>query len=222
MDAPLKRPVNLTEIAMSIVKSRSRRMDAAERRQDIVVAASRIAVGEGLERVTAKRVAEELGVVPGLINHYFGSVDDLVAAAFGHAAETERAIVFLAASGGVSALDDISRLLRSFLHPDRDPVSLLWLDAWQASRRRPPLLAEVVRQMEADTGQLAELIARGVESGHFVVVDCASAALRIMALIDGLSIRAATRSEIDYSVVAELVVSTVESDLGLAPGELGV
>ena len=213
-------PVNLTGIAMSIVGSRSRRMDPAERRQEIVAAASRVAVGEGLQRVTAKRVAEELGVVPGLINHYFGSVDDLVAAAFGHAAEAERALVFGAALSGTGPLDELNRLLTGFLQPDRDPVSLLWLDAWQASRRRPALLTEVVRQMEADTAQLAILIRRGIESGHFITADAASTALRIMALIDGLSIQAATRAQIDYSVVAELVVSTIRSELGLAPEEL--
>jgi len=195
-------------------------MDPAERRHEIVAAASRIAVGEGLERVTAKRVAAELGVVPGLINHYFGSVDDLVAAAFGHAAEAERAVVFGTVSAGTGPLDELNRLLAAFLQPDRDPVSLLWLDAWQASRRRPALLTEVVRQMEADTAQLSMLITRGIESGQFVTVDAASTALRIMALIDGLSIQAATRTQIDYSVVVELVVSTIQSELGLAPGEL--
>ena len=195
-------------------------MDPAERRREIVAAASLVAVGEGLERVTAKRVAEELGVVPGLINHYFGSVDDLVAAAFGHAAEAERAVVYGAVSAGAGPLDELNRLLAAFLQPDRDLVSLLWLDAWQASRRRPALLAEVVRQMEADTTQLSMLITRGVESGHFVTVDAASTALRIMALIDGLSIQASTRAQIDYSMVADLVLSTIQSELGLAPGEL--
>jgi len=194
-------------------------MDPAERRQEIVAAASRVAVGEGLERVTAKRVAAEVGVVPGLINHYFGSVDDLVAAAFGYAAAAERAVVFGVVPPGTGAVDELNRLLAAFLQPDRDPVSLLWLDAWQASRRRPALLAEVVRQMEADTAQLALLIGRGIESGQFTSDDAASTALRIMALIDGLSIQAATRAQIDYSVVAEMVVSMIQSELGLTPGE---
>lgn len=205
---------------MSIVGTRPRRRDPDERRQEIIVAASRIAVGEGLERVTAKRVAAELGVVPGLINHYFGSVDDLVAAAFGQAAETERAILFGAAAHGTTPLEVLTRLFAGFLHPDRDPVSLLWLDAWQASRRRPALLAEVVRQMDADTARLAELITFGIEAGSLAPVDARSAALGIMALIDGLSIRAATRAHIDYTAVAELVVRTIEGELGLAPGEL--
>jgi len=64
------------------------------------------------------------------------------------------------------------------------------------------------------------LITRGIESGHFVTVDAASTALRIMALIDGLSIQAATRAQIDHSAVVDLVVGTIQSELGLAPGQL--
>jgi AcrR family transcriptional regulator len=207
---------------MSIVGTRPRRRDPDERRHEIILAASRIAVGEGLERVTAKRVASELGVVPGLINHYFGSVDDLVAAGFGNAAESERAVLFGAAARATTPLDALTRLFAGFLHADRDPVSLLWLDAWQASRRRPALLAEVVRQMDADTARLAELITFAIEAGSLAPVDAPSAALGIMALIDGLSIRAATRAQIDYTAVAELVVRTIEGELGLAPGQLAV
>lgn len=205
---------------MSIVTSRTRRMDPVERRAEIVAAASLIAVGEGLEAVTAKRVAKEVGVTPGLIGHYFSVADDLVAAAFGHAAAAERVLIFEAASHAVTASDAMKRLIAVYLDPGRDPVSLLWLDAWQASRRRPALLNEVVRQMEADTSRLAKLIQRGIGSGQFVAVNATSTALRIMSLIDGSSIRAAVRGQIDYSVVADLVSRTVESELGLASGQL--
>jgi hypothetical protein len=44
------------------------------------------------------------------------------------------------------------RLLNAWLYQDRDPVNLLWLDAWQVSRQRPALMAEVGRQMNADLG----------------------------------------------------------------------
>ena len=63
-----------------------KRKPPAERREEIVAAASRLAVEEGLERLTLRRVAEALGVVPGLVNHYFPVAEDLAAAAFGFAA----------------------------------------------------------------------------------------------------------------------------------------
>jgi AcrR family transcriptional regulator len=205
---------------MSIAKLPARRKDPIERRAEIVESASRIAVDEGLERVTAKRVAEGLGVVPGLVNHYFAAVDDLVAASFGYAAQAERAEVYAVAYREGRPLDQLRRLLKEFLDPARDAVSLLWLDAWQASRRRPALLREVVAQMEADATELSGLIAAGVENSDFRVTDPASVAVVIMSLIDGLSIQAVTRSQIDYRTVSHMVVRTIETELGLSSGDL--
>jgi AcrR family transcriptional regulator len=205
---------------MSIAKPATRRKNPAERQAEIVAAASRIAVSEGLERVTAKRVAAELGVVPGLVNHYFAAVDDLVAASFGFAAEAERAQVYGAAWLASRPKDQLRRLLAELLDPARDAVSLLWLDAWQGSRRRPALLREVVAQMEADAQELARLIQGGVDASEFHVEDAREAALGIMALIDGLSVQAATRTQIDYVSVSRLVIRTTEAELGLAAGSL--
>jgi AcrR family transcriptional regulator len=206
---------------MSIAKPATRRKNPAERQAEIVETASRIAVSEGLERVTAKRVAAELGVVPGLVNHYFAAVDDLVAASFGFAAEAERAQIYGAAWLARRPQDQLRRLLAELLDPARDAVSLLWLDAWQGSRRRPALLREVVAQMEADAGELARMIQGGVDASEFHVEDAREAALGIMALIDGLSVQAATRTQIDYASVSRLVIRTTEAELGLAAGSLG-
>ena len=59
------------------------------------------------------------------------------------------------------------RLLSAWLHADRDPVSLLWLDAWQASRRRPALKDEVARQMATDLDRLSALVIAGIAVGDF-------------------------------------------------------
>jgi AcrR family transcriptional regulator len=208
------------EIVMSIAKAPARRKDPVERRAEIVAMASRIALGEGLERVTAKHVADELGVVPGLVNHYFGAVDDLVAASFRYAVLEERAEIYGAAYVATRPLDQLRRLMAEFLIPDRDAVSLLWLDAWQASRRRPALLVEVVAQMDADSAAMAGLIEAGVAAGDFRTDDPLSAATRIMALVDGWSVQAVTRSKIDYSTVSAMVIRTTEFELGLKPGGL--
>ncbi|MFE6993528.1 TetR/AcrR family transcriptional regulator, partial [Streptomyces pharetrae] len=69
----------------SVPRKRTRK-DPAARRAEIVDAAAGVALREGLECVTLRRVAEELDVRPGLISHYFPSADDLVAEAFGSAA----------------------------------------------------------------------------------------------------------------------------------------
>jgi len=209
---------------MSRVTSRpqatARRKPASERLAEIVEAAAAIAVAEGLDRVTAKRVAAELGVFPGLVSHYFATADELVATAFAHAAATEREQIFGHAALARRPVDRMRRLLNAWLHQDRDPVSLLWLDAWQASRRRPALMAEVGRQMNADLDRLSAVIADGITVGDFPVERPGEPALQILSLIDGLSVQAATRETLDYTAVRAMVIATTERLLALPPGTL--
>ncbi|WP_139058538.1 TetR/AcrR family transcriptional regulator, partial [Streptomyces prasinopilosus] len=61
----------------------------AERRNEIVTTAARIGLTEGLECVTLRRVADELGVQSGLVGHYFPAADKLVAEAFTSATMAE-------------------------------------------------------------------------------------------------------------------------------------
>jgi AcrR family transcriptional regulator len=199
-------------------QSAVRRKPATERRAEITETAASIAVSEGLDKLTAKRVAETLGVVPGLVTHYFATADELVAAAFAHAATQERQDLFGRAGAAGLPRDQMRRLLAAWLHEDRDPVSLLWLDAWQASRRRPALRDEVTRQMIADLDRLSALIREG--TGDFRVADPRETAIQILGLIDGLSVQAATRSTLDYAPVRDMVIITAERLLGLGPGTL--
>jgi hypothetical protein len=99
-------------------------------------------------------------------------------------------------------------------------VSLLWLDAWQASRRRPALMAEVGRQMNADLDRLSAVIADGIAVGDFPVEQPGEPALQILSLIDGLSVQAATRQTLDYAPVRSMVIATAERLLALPPGTL--
>ena len=198
----------------------ARRKPASERLAEIIETAAAIAVAEGLDRVTAKRVAADLGVFPGLVSHYFATADELVAAAFANAAAGEREQIFGRALLADRPVDQIRRLLDAWLHRDRDPVSLLWLDGWQASRRRPALLAEVGRQMNTDLDRLSAVIAAGIAAGDFQIGDPRAPALQILSLIDGQSVQAATREILDYAPVRAMVITTTERLLALPPGTL--
>ncbi|AMM21409.1 hypothetical protein AX769_16330 [Frondihabitans sp. PAMC 28766] len=195
-----------------------RRKSPVERRDEIVEAASRLAIGDGLGAVTAKRVAQDLGVVPGLVTHYFSSIDDLVAAAFVLAAARERDELYASARAAAptSVAGQLGALLDSYVDPGRDTISLLWLDAWQDSRRRPALADAVEGQMLLDYDALAELIEEGIVSDGLLVPDPREAAVSVMALVDGLSIRAAVRDRIDYAPVVEVFTETASRLLGLA------
>ena len=205
---------------MSSLPSAARRKPPEERRAEIIEAAASIALADGLDRVTARRVAEALGVFPGLINHYFRSADDLVAAAFAYAAASEHEQVFTYAEAAATRPEQIARLLQEWLSSDHDAMSLLWLDAWQASRLRPTLRNAVTEQMNVDLTRLEALIHAGIDERQLQVGDVAAAALQIMALVDATSIQAAVRATFDYTPVFRMAIDTAATILGLPPGAL--
>src|SRR5690349_4318681 len=165
-----------------------RRKPTAERRAEIVAAACEIALVDGLDSVTLRRVADTLGVVPGLVSHYFPAADGLVAEAFADVMTHDRdqtfAMIEAAAPG---SLDQLRELLRYMASDERDQISLLWLDAWHGARQRPALQAALVTQMQAWDSRLADLVAAGAGTGEFRTADPLRAARRILATIDGLT-----------------------------------
>jgi len=200
-------------------KARVRR-SAEDRRQEIATAATRLALSEGLDQVTLRRLAEELDVAGSLVSHYFPAVDDLLAEAFAAAAKAELEAIF----AGIDAIDDpldaLRTLLRSLVEEERDSLSTLWIDAWHAGRRRPALAAEVARQTDEWNARLAELLQRGCDAGRFRAAHPRVAAARVMAVIDGLSVHSTVRGTLDYESVEQLVFVVAESELGLPRGAL--
>jgi len=205
---------------MKTAERRKKRKPPEERRLDIIEAAARIAIEEGLESLTLRRVAEALGIVPGLVNHYFPAVDDLAACAFAHAAATERDGIFASLPAEAGPLAQMRGVLTLLLDDSSDAISLLWLDAWQASRRRPALRAEVATQMHGWQSRMGGLIEAGTAAGAFKPGEATPRAMRIMALIDGFSIQAAMREAIAYDTVREMVVTTIARELGVLPSAL--
>lgn len=185
-----------------------------------MVAAGELAMAHGLEALTLRRVAEVLGVFPGLVSHYFPVAEDLVAAAFGHVAEGERAQVEALVAGAGTPLAGMRALIDTLLSQEQDGVGLLWLDAWNAARRRPALHDEVTRQMAGWHALAVGLIERGRHAGAFRVTDPEATATVLLAAIDGLSMQAALRPGLDHPVVRRWVIATAERELGLAPGAL--
>lgn len=184
-------------------------------------AATRIALQDGLDQVTLRSIAVDLGVVGSLVSHYFPSVDDLLAEAFAGAAVAELEEIFAAVDQAETPLERLRLLLRRLVDDERDEISTLWIDAWHAGRRRPALNAEVARQTEAWNDRLAVLVEAGREAGQFETDNVRTAAARIMAVVDGLSVQATMRGTIDYESVEELVFVVAESELGLPRHTLG-
>ena len=192
------------------------RRSAEDRRAEIVAAATRLALAEGLDQVTLRSVAVELDVVGSLVSHYFPSVDQLLAEAFAGAAQAELEQIFGEVEDVEPPREALARLLRRLVDEERDAISTLWIDAWHAGRRRPAVNEKVAEYTEAWNSRLAALIERGGFG-----TDARRSAARIMAVVDGLTVQAVIRGTIDYKAVEELVFAVAEGELGLARGTLG-
>jgi len=192
------------------------RRSAENRRAEIVDAARRIALSDGLDHVTLRSVAIDLGITGGLVSHYFPAVDALLAEAFGDAAGAEFDQVFAEVDAIGSPVEALSTLLHRLVDRSRDDVNTLWIDAWHAGKRRPALEAEVVHQTERWIERLTGLLERGRAAGQFRTAHPRTTAVRIMAVLDGLNVQVTQRGTIDYESVAQLVFLIAEIELGLA------
>lgn len=187
---------------------------------EIASAAAHIALREGLERITLRRVADEVGVRPGLISHYFPEVDGLVATAFDHAAEVERTAMYAddprpAADRLVSFLDDV-------LSPDSVDFSRLWLSARIASRYNSALRHTLTQQEKLNRDLLTALIRTGVDNGEFTCATPERSALLLLVLVDATSTYANEEVTEVTSLVGALLFETAERELGLSPGALSL
>jgi AcrR family transcriptional regulator len=196
------------------------RKSAEDRRAEIVSAATRLSLSDGLDQVTLRSIAVELGIVGSLVSHYFPSVDDLLAETFAGAASAELEELMSEVEEAETGVAAMALLLRRLVDDARDNVTALWLDAWHAGRRRPALRDEVVRQTRQWNDRVTALVERGRVAGEFTVADPHAAAVRIMAVVDGLCVQPA-RGTIDYKSVEQLVFVVAESELGLDQGSLG-
>ncbi|MFJ4840399.1 TetR/AcrR family transcriptional regulator [Streptomyces sp. NPDC088746] len=203
----------------SVSHKRIRRSPAA-RRAEIVAAASTVALREGLECITLRRIADDLGVRPGLISHYFPAVEDLVAEAYGDAAGSELDSLLPADRAGATPTQHLARFFARATGETYDDISRLWLNARHLSRYRPLLRDRVVAQENAWRGRLEGVIREGVAQGEFRTEDALVTAVQILVVIDGLGAHANTATEERPPELARMAVLTAERGLGLPSGAL--
>ncbi|MGW0877188.1 TetR/AcrR family transcriptional regulator [Streptomyces sp. NPDC002740] len=198
----------------------------AERRGEIVAAAAQVGLTEGLECVTLRRVAEELGVRPGLVSHYFPVAEELVAEAFADATSAELDGLLPDDSGdpggrnGESVLIALRRFLALISGEEFDDISRLWLNARHLSRYRPALHEQVVRQELLWCHRIEEVIKEGVRARAFTSEDPWATAVRILVAIDGTSAYVNTSVQQRQAPITGLVRTVMEAELNLPPGTL--
>ncbi|MEW1696958.1 TetR/AcrR family transcriptional regulator [Streptomyces sp. NPDC093249] len=203
----------------SVPQKRVRKSPEA-RRAEIVETAARVALTEGLECVTLRRTAEELSVRPGLISHYFPSVEELVGEAFSVAATGELNALLPAERPHGTPAQYLARYFALSGGEAYDDISRLWINARHLSRYRPVLRTRVTEQELASDDRLEQLIREGVALGEFRTDDPRTAAIKILVVLDGLGAHANTDRTDRPDAVTRLPVTTAEQALGLPHGAL--
>jgi AcrR family transcriptional regulator len=162
-----------------------RRSDPDARRASLIGACMRVLARDGAAGASVRAIALEAGVSPGLIGHYFGGVDALVAASYdqveAQVAAALDAAVALAGSDPDGRLE--AYVCASLLPPIADSELLsTWIAFWSLVRARPAIAALHDEQYARfRTGLEALLTAAGTAPTAL-----RRTAIAVTALVDGL------------------------------------
>ncbi|MFJ7338131.1 TetR/AcrR family transcriptional regulator [Streptomyces sp. NPDC101110] len=165
------------------------RLSVAERRGDLLRAAIEQIEARGVAAVRIADVASALGVSNALVLYHFSTKEQLVAAAFRHAAESDLAHLRRLLGRRSPALRRLRSAVRWYAPTGQAKGWRLWIEGWAAALR-DPALREVTQDLDRQwKAALAEVIAEGVAAGEFRCPDPAGTALRLTALLDGLAVQ---------------------------------
>jgi AcrR family transcriptional regulator len=164
-------------------------MQPSDRRQAIIDATVAVARRQGLAVTTARDIAAEMHTSSGLIHHYFDSMDDVLAAAFEHAASADLVRTQAALAEATGPVGQLDTFIGMYASAQGDWTMQLWLDAWAEAARRPAL-QRVSRRLNREwQAMLRDIIQRGVGDSRFVTDDANAAAWRILSVLDGLAMQ---------------------------------
>lgn len=174
---------------MDTPRERQRRTNPDERREHLVRAALRCLVAEGHAGISVRRIAKEANVAIGLINHYFGSIDALVAQAYETLASevNESLRACLEAAG-----DDPEARLDAFLTAYFSPVALNpdllspWVVFWSLVRHSPQVSEAHERTYGYTLRMLEVLLSDLARKEGFAIAKPRLAAIGFSAMLDGL------------------------------------
>ncbi len=199
----------------TVAERKTARKSSDERRDDIIRATLGLVARKGFAGVTLREVATEVGVVHGLIRHYFASRDELVAAAFDFAVsselESDRALL--------DGLDPVSALA-GWLSATPEHHYRVWIDAWSEGPRSPALAAALDRHHRDCERILKSVIDRVVDAGLGASADPAADARLLTAVADGVAVQHHAVGAIGVDEANQIVFDVAERQLGLEPGSL--
>jgi len=159
------------------------RESADARRADLIEATAACLAELGLAGTNVRAICARAGVSPGLLRHYFGGIDDLVAATY--EATSDRMDAIFAAAVERAGPDPRARLnaylTASFRPPVTDPELLgAWTAFWALARSDARMATIHAESYAGYRARLAELLAAcGTR-------DAGRIAIMLTAMVDGL------------------------------------
>ncbi|GAA0036829.1 TetR/AcrR family transcriptional regulator [Brevibacterium metallidurans] len=218
------------------------RKSASARREEILAATIDEIETTGLRALRVADVAARLGLSPSLVIYHFQTKEALVAAAFAHAGENDLALAREIAGADEPATERLTRLLTWYLPSGSTRSWTIWMDAWSSALFDEQIRSTLTVLDEEWHAVFAGVIRDGVQAGEFAVdggpdavgddsdngdpVDTnpdeaipgdavAVAATRILAFLDGLSVRLLVRGgEVERATMIGWVTDFADSLLG--------
>ncbi|MBB6546738.1 TetR/AcrR family transcriptional regulator [Nonomuraea rubra] len=188
-------------------------VDHDERRREVLSAASRVIVRDGIDAATTRAIAKEAGYSNGVLAHYFADKDEILLSALRHSHRRirERLTGKVAGMTGLAALREV--LLDNLpLDAERAVETRLEVSFWSRSLAAERL-AEVQR---AEAGELRsavrELLGQASEAGELAADDdLDDVTERLLALVDGLSLHLLLYPDrLGRDVAERLMLQTLE------------
>lgn len=162
-----------------------KRAEPDARRHSLIEACARVLGRAGAAGASVRAIAQEAGVSPGLVNHYFDGVDALVAAAYAHVdGMVTGALDKAVGDAGPDARDRLDAFVTASFAPDIADRHLLatWVAFWGLVTARPDIARQHDEQYAGFRERLEGLLAGcGVPANEL-----RRTAIAVTALVDGL------------------------------------
>ena len=168
---------------MSVTARPRRRLDAT-RRPQILGTAVELVREKGLWKVRIADVAKRAGVSPANVVYYFGTKEQLFAAAITAADDAFYGEVARELAELERGLDRIAWLIARSSTSDW----LLWMDLWVYARHHPDVAEVQKRFARRWRRTIADVIRYGEATGEWGPLEADEVAHRIAALTDGLAV----------------------------------
>ncbi|MFJ8228992.1 TetR family transcriptional regulator C-terminal domain-containing protein [Streptomyces sp. NPDC094448] len=197
------------------------RLSVAQRREELLGAAVEQIQLRGVAQVRIADVAASLGVSNALVLYHFSTKEQLVAAAFAHAADADLAHLRKLLGRRTSAVRRLRAAARWYAPTGAAKGWRLWIEGWAAALREPAL-REVARDLDQQwKAALTEVIAEGAAAGEFPCPDPAAAAWRLTAFLDGLAVQMTSYAgSLSRAAMLEWTDEALARELGLERAEL--